>query len=253
MSQADQADQAQALPAWRTCLDVEHQDAQHYLGHVNTGLIGLIEGAPQRFLDIGCANGALGAAVKEKFPGARVVGIEAGEGAAKEAQKRLDRVICHRIEEVDFESADLAGQFDAIIVADILEHLINPWQVLLRMRSALAPGGQVLASIPNVRNFALLTELLLGGRWTYRDRGLLDVTHLRFFTFAEIQQMFQETGYRCEASAANLSPALVPLFKEHSHREKISLRTGRFALDDLTQREFFELCAEQFLLRCRAL
>jgi len=246
------ADRAQTLPAWRTCLDVEQQDAGHYLEHVNAGLVGLIDGAPNRFLDIGCASGALGVALKEKFPGASVVGIEAGRGAAAQAQQRLDRVVCSRIEEVDFSAPDMAGQFDAVIVADILEHLINPWQVLLRLKAALAPGAQVLASIPNVRNLALLSELLLEGRWTYRDRGLLDVTHLRFFTFAEIMEMFEETGYRCEASAANLSPALVPLFKEHSHREKISLRTGRLALADLTQREFFELCAEQFLLRCRA-
>jgi 2-polyprenyl-3-methyl-5-hydroxy-6-metoxy-1,4-benzoquinol methylase len=242
----------QTLPAWRTCLDVEHQEAQHYLEHVNSGLIGLIEGTPRRFLDIGCASGAFGAALKEKYPGAHVVGIEAGQGAAAEARKRLDHVVRARIEEVDFAAPELAGQFDAVIVADILEHLVNPWQLLLRMKAALAPGAQVLASIPNARNLTLLDHLVLDGRWTYLDRGLLDVTHLRFFTLAEILQMFAETGYRCETSAANLTPALAPLFMEYRGREKVTLRRGRLTLTDLTQREFYELCAEQFLLRCRA-
>lgn len=251
MAQTDPEKPPASLPAWRTCLDVEHQDAGHYLGHVNTGLIGLVDGAPRRFLDLGCSSGALGAALKEKFPGASVVGIEAGRAAAAEAEKRIDRVIHARMEDVDFGAAELAGRFDAVIAADILEHLVNPWQALLRVKAALAPGAQLLASIPNARNLLLVAELVIDGRWTYRDRGLLDVTHLRFFTLAEIQRMLEETGYRCEAYAANLSPALIPLYQEHRHREKFSMRYGRLALEGLTQPEFFELCTEQFLVRFR--
>lgn len=251
MSQRDPTNPPVPPPAWRTCLDVEDQDAGHYLGHVNTGLLGLLDGAPRRVLDLGCSNGALGAALKEKFPGASVVGIEAGRAAAAQAGTRIDRVIRARLEDVDFGAPDLAGRFDAVIAADILEHLVNPWQALLRVKAALAPGAQLLASIPNARNLLLVNELVIDGRWTYRDRGLLDVTHLRFFTLAEIQQMFEETGYRCEAYAANLSPALVPLYQEHSHREKFSMRYGRLALEGITQREFYELCTEQFVLRFR--
>lgn len=250
MSQADPA-KAPELPAWRTCLEVEQQGAGHYLEFVNTGLLDLIDGTPRHVLDLGCASGAFGDAVKKKYPGARVVGIEAGRAAAEVARTRLDHVICSRLEDVDLGAADFAGQFDAVIVADILEHLVNPWQLLLRLKAALAPGAQILASIPNVRNLWLLVEVLLEGRWRYRERGLLDVTHLRFFSFDEIQRMFAETGYRCEACSSTLTPALVPLFHEHRRREKISLRVGRLALQDLTQREFYELCTEQFLLRCR--
>lgn len=254
MSQIDpEKSAAAALPAWRTCLDVEHQDAGHYHGYVNTGLLSLVDGVPRRVLDLGCSNGAFGAALKEKFPGASVSGIEAGRAAAAEAGKRLDRVICARVEDVDFGAADLAGQFDLAVAADILEHLVNPWQALLRLKAALAPNAQVLASIPNVRNLALLAELILNGRWTYRERGLLDVTHLRFFTLEEIREMFAQTGYRCEEYKANLTPSLVALFKEHQDREKSSLRAGRVQLEDITQRELYELCSEQFLLRCRSL
>ena len=253
MSQIDPPKTLATLPAWQTCLDVEQQEAGHYLAYVNAGLLGLVDGVPQRILDLGCSSGAFGAALKEKFPGASVTGIEAGRAAAAEAAKHLDRVICERVEDVDFGAADLAGQFDVVVAADILEHLVNPWRALQRLKAALAPNAQILASIPNVRNITLLADVILAGRWTYRDRGLLDVTHLRFFTLGEIQQMFVETGYRCEEYKANLTPALVPLFHEHRAREHSTLRLGRMLLENITQRELFELCAEQFLLRCRAL
>jgi 2-polyprenyl-3-methyl-5-hydroxy-6-metoxy-1,4-benzoquinol methylase len=252
MSQIDPPKTRAALPAWQTCLDVEQQEAGHYLAYVNTGLLSLVDGVPKRILDLGCSSGAFGAALKEKFPGASVTGIEAGRAAAAEAAKRLDRVICERLEDVDFGAPGLAGQFDVVVAADILEHLVNPWQALLRVKGALAPNAQILASIPNVRNLALLSDLMVGGRWTYRELGLLDVTHLRFFTLHEILRMLQETGYRCEEYKANLTPALIALFEERRHQEKSTLRFGRIQLDDVSSRELFELCSEQFLLRCRA-
>jgi len=251
MSQIDPP-KTPALPAWQTCLDIEHQDALHYPEYVNAGLLGLVDGVPRRILDLGCSTGSFGAALKEKFPGAYVAGIEAGRAAADQAEKRLDRVICARVEAVDFDAADLAGQFDAVIAADILEHLVNPWQALLRLRGALAPNAQILASVPNARNLLLLADLVANGRWAYLERGILDVTHLRFFTLSSLRQMFEETGYRCEANAASLTPALVSLYERNSERTKIAVKFGKMHLEDLTKPELYELCAEQFLLRCRA-
>jgi O-antigen biosynthesis protein len=241
-------------PVWQTCLDLEGQQADHYLDFVNQPLLDMVGAAPQRVLELGCAGGMFGLKLKERFPGARVVGIEAGRAAAGVAAKRLDRVICARLEALDFAAEGLAEErFDTVIAADILEHLVNPWDLLVRVRSLLAPNAQLLASIPNVRNLGVVAELLVNGRWQYRDRGLLDITHLRFFTLAEIKRMLDETGYACEEYTATISSGFVSLYEKYKGHEKVAIDIGRVKLADVTPRELFELCAQQFLLRCRAI
>ena len=152
-------------PAWKTCLDIEGQDGAHYLDSVNIGLFDVIAGAPRRVVELGCAGGAFGAALKARHPGAHVTGIEAGRAAAEQAATRIDRVICGRIETTDFAGAGfLPGEFDTVVAADILEHLVNPWDALVRLRPFLAPDAQVVASIPNVRNALLIAALAVNGR-----------------------------------------------------------------------------------------
>jgi 2-polyprenyl-3-methyl-5-hydroxy-6-metoxy-1,4-benzoquinol methylase len=89
-------------------------------------------------------------------------------------------------------------QFDYIIFADVLEHLVDPWATLKHYSQLLTSGGKIIASIPNVRNLGLLYNLIIKGRWTYSDSGLLDRTHLRFFTRVEIQDLFSESGLTIE-------------------------------------------------------
>jgi O-antigen biosynthesis protein len=245
------APERSALP-WQTCLDIAGQEPEHYPDSANMALFEVIEGTPRRVLELGCASGTFGAALKARFPQATVVGIEAGRAAAAAAAARLDRVICARVEEVDFEAAGLArGEFDTVIAADILEHLVNPWEALVRLKPLLAPNAQVVASIPNVRNAILIAALALNGRWQYRERGLLDITHLRFFTLEEIRRMFAETGYRFEQHAVNLSPPLADLYRQNVGREKVTIQLGRLCLADVTPAELAELCAEQFVVRAR--
>ena len=239
-------------PAWKTCLDIEGQDAAHYLDAVNVGLFNAIAGTPRRVLELGCSGGAFGAALKARYPGAHVTGIEAGRAAAERAATRIDRVICGRIEATDFAAAGLLpGEFDTLIAADILEHLTNPWDALVRLRPFLTPDAQVVASIPNVRNAILIAALAVNGRWQYRERGLLDVTHLRFFTLEEIRRMFLETGYRYEYHMVNLSAPLAELYQNNVGSEKITLQLGRLTLSDVRPAELSELCAEQFFVRAR--
>jgi len=238
--------------AWQTCLDVDGQDAGHYLDYFNAPLLGLVTAAPRRVLELGCASGMFGAKLKERFPTACVVGVEASRDAAAAAAGRLDRVICARLEALDFAAEGLRhGEFDLVIAADILEHLVNPWDLLVRLRPFLAPEALVLASIPNVRNLQLVTNLLVNGLWPYAERGLLDVTHLRFFTLEEIRRMFAETGYAMQGFDINLSPSLAPLWEQNRDKEQVSLRVGRFTLDNVTPRELAQLCAEQFLVKAR--
>jgi 2-polyprenyl-3-methyl-5-hydroxy-6-metoxy-1,4-benzoquinol methylase len=240
-------------PPWQTCLDIEGQDADHYLDFVNENLYAGIDGEPGRVLELGCAAGMFGKVLKERHPGTHVTGIEAGRAAAEKAATRIDRVICARIEEVDFGANGIGpGTFDLVIAGDILEHLHNPWSVLARLRPLIAPGGRVVASIPNVRNLTVISALVLNGRFQYAERGLLDITHLRFFTFNEIRAMLEQTGYELEGYLSTLSPLLSQLVKDNEGREKITLQHGRFTLTDITQAELRELCTEQYIVRARA-
>ena len=240
------------LPAWRTCLDFRSQDAGHYNDLVFEPLLELLAEPPRRVLELGCAGGALGAELKARHPGATVVGVDAGEAAAQRAESRLDRVVCASLDDLDLAAAGFRqGEFDTVIAADVLEHLVNPWGLLDRLRTFLAPRAQVLTSIPNVRNLTVTANLLLGGRFEYEERGLLDVTHLRFFTLESMRRMFQETGYVVDEIRSLLLPALEKLYSSYAEKSRGVLRLGRLTIENVTPQELTELCAAQFLLRCR--
>jgi SAM-dependent methyltransferase len=159
-------------------------------------LLDLLSQAPAHMLDVGCGNGATGALAKMRWPGVRVTGIEIVPEAAERAAQRLDRVIAGSAETLDFSAAGL-HDIDAVLLADVLEHLLDPWSFLERLRGALAPHAVVAASIPNVANLWLLDELA-AGRFDYSDDGLLDRTHVRFFTRKSIGELFERTGYTIE-------------------------------------------------------
>jgi SAM-dependent methyltransferase len=126
--------------------------------------------------------------------GCTVVGIEIDRDAAALAEQHTERVIVGDAETIDY-AAELAGEeFDVVMFADILEHLKEPADVLRRVRPFIAENGVVVASIPNIAH-ASVRLALLGGEFRYREWGLLDDMHLRFFTRASIQDLFEETGY----------------------------------------------------------
>jgi O-antigen biosynthesis protein len=238
------------LPAWRTCLDIEAQSADHYLDHWNAPLMEMVQEPPRRVLELGCAGGMFGAKLKEKFPAAHVTGVEAGHAAAEKAATRLDRVVRTRLENLDFTAQGMTpGEFDLVIAADILEHLVNPWEFLVRLRPHLAAGGVLLSSMPNVRNLNLVMDLVVNGRWRYAERGILDVTHVRFFTLEEMRIMFVETGYAPEGFTAIFSPSLVAAWEQYQGAERLNLSSGRVTIENVTRAELAELCAEQFLMR----
>lgn len=247
------SDVSNSSPIWKRCLDFDSQDAGHYHDYVHTPLFDLIDGAPKRVLDLGCATGAFGAELMRRFPGASVVGIEAGRAAAEKAGTRLERVVHTRLEELCFADQGFQpGEFDTVIAADILEHLVNPWELLVRLRPFLAPKAQIVASIPNIRNLTVVSSLLQGGRFEYDERGLLDITHLRFFTLQGIRRLFEETGYVLERDVAIILPSLEPVYRSYQGRGPARIKIGRMTLSDITQQELTELCAAQFLTRSRA-
>jgi methionine biosynthesis protein MetW len=150
----------------------------------------LVPASARRILDMGCSSGALGAALKER-QGAEVVGIELDEAYARDAEKRLDRVVCADLE-TGLEQ-DL-GAFDCVIAADVLEHLVDPWRVLRRATGLLEPGGAAIVSLPNVRYYRTFRELGARGRWPREPEGLFDATHLRWFTLADARELLEQAG-----------------------------------------------------------
>lgn len=166
------------------------EKSEHYYNAANPNLLKHIKKEWKEVLDIGCSSGTLGAAIKEN--GTRVSGIEAFPEAAEKAKERLDHVILGDIEKIDLPYEE--EQFDCILFGDVLEHLFDPWAVIEKVKPYIKQNGVILASIPNVAHISVLAPLL-AGNWTYTEYGLLDKTHIRFFTFNEMLRMFLKAGY----------------------------------------------------------
>ncbi len=145
-----------------------------------------------RVLDIGCGSGQLGEHLKSDKH-CIVVGIEIDKAKANQAQERLDDVINSDIELID----NLAnyGRFDAIIFADSLEHLRYPAITLERLSRCLNTDGYFLISLPNIANWRIRLQLLLG-KFDYQESGILDKTHLHFFTLSTAQKLVEQSGFK---------------------------------------------------------
>ena len=145
-------------------------------------------------LDVGCWMGAFGLALKQQRGVAEVWGLEPNPAQASAAGQRLDRVVVGTFPDAAAESPLSERTFGCITFCDSLEHMIDPWAALTAARQLLRPNGTVVASVPNVRHAHVPAELLRG-RWSYRDNGILDRTHLRFFTRASLRELFEEAGF----------------------------------------------------------
>jgi 2-polyprenyl-3-methyl-5-hydroxy-6-metoxy-1,4-benzoquinol methylase len=143
-------------------------------------------------LEVGCAAGNFGQELKRR--GVREVwGVEVVESAARNAERVLDRVVVGDI--ADAIDQLPAGYFDIVVFNDVLEHLIDPFTVLARIKTRIKPGGVVISSIPNIRYYPIFRELVLHKMWEYQEQGILDRTHLRFFTTRSIHLMYERLGY----------------------------------------------------------
>ena len=161
----------------------------------------------KKILDVGCGAAEFSSVLKEKS-GAGVWGIEINAEVATSAGRKLDKVIVGDVEGAVDALPD--EYFDCIIFNDVLEHLVDPYSVLRSFSSKLEEGGIVVCSIPNIRHFSVLFELIVLKKWEYRDHGVLDRTHLRFFTRSSIKNMFDACGYDLiELSGINRSKSIL--------------------------------------------
>jgi 2-polyprenyl-3-methyl-5-hydroxy-6-metoxy-1,4-benzoquinol methylase len=142
-------------------------------------------------LDVGCSRGATAAALRARGV-AWIAGIEPDPEDAAAAAEAYDEVLCARLESV---AADFAGRFDAVLFGDVLEHLEDPSEALVRVRPWLKPGGAIVASVPNLGHWAVVDDLLRG-RFDYVPYSLLSGTHVRFFTRRTLTDLFEASGYR---------------------------------------------------------
>lgn len=145
-----------------------------------------------RVLETGCANGRFTRVLVEH--GCTVVGVELDPVAAVQAASYCEQVITGNLEDSGLREQIPYG-FDVILFGDVLEHLVRPWEVLTSLRSRLNPSGFVVVSIPNIAHWDTRIGLLRGN-FDYQDTGLLDSTHLRFFTQRMLWEMMEQTGYR---------------------------------------------------------
>jgi 2-polyprenyl-3-methyl-5-hydroxy-6-metoxy-1,4-benzoquinol methylase len=172
------------MPTYDAAVDAAAENNSHAL------MLRLV-GPDRRVLDVGCATGYLGKALMDQ--GCRVSGVEYDPEAAARATEVLDEVLVADLETADLVEHFGAGSFDVLAFGDVLEHLRDPSAVLRAAVPLLADKGSVVISIPNVTHAALRLALLQG-RWTYSDRGLLDRTHVQFFTRGTLLGMLRESG-----------------------------------------------------------
>jgi 2-polyprenyl-3-methyl-5-hydroxy-6-metoxy-1,4-benzoquinol methylase len=181
-----------------------------YYTSARTDIAPMIPSSVVRILEVGCGSGNTLEYLKQNGIGTWHGGIEINAGMAREASGKVDRVWIGAVEEVlaAEDGIRAAEDFDVILCLDVLEHLLDPWTVLKRLVVHLAMGGTVIASIPNIRFYKVVLPLLLKGKWSYEERGVLDSTHLRFFTRETAVAMVRDAGL--EIAAVEPSTALKP-------------------------------------------
>lgn len=151
-------------------------------------------------LDVGAGRGGFCNNMRQRLPNAEVWGIEPNLEAATEAESRADRIVRGLFP--DDMPAD-APLFDVITFGDVIEHVADPWALLERTKEHLAPRGVIVASIPNMRHWTVLNSLIRYGDFTYRSSGIMDKTHLRFFTQRTMLDLFDHCGYEVRSCEPN--------------------------------------------------
>jgi len=171
-----------------------------YPDFANPELLDRIPLTAATVLDVGCAHGALGAEYLRRNPNARVLGIDLNAEAIADAKARITEAFCGDVEKHPMPFSVPEG-IDCIIYGDVLGQLADPWAVITEQVKYLAPGGTVLVCMPNVENW-MLAGRLLTGKFDYEEQGLLDRTHLRWFTSRMMGRALQAAGL----DLADLSP-----------------------------------------------
>ncbi|HQA81613.1 MAG TPA: class I SAM-dependent methyltransferase [Methanoregulaceae archaeon] len=164
-----------------------------YFGSGRREMLPFVPLSVKRLLDIGCGAGTFGANIKAR-QNCEVWGIEMDAKQGQEASRILDKVIIGdavgKLDEIP------PSFFDCIVCNDLLEHLVDPFSFLKRLRRPMVSEGILVASVPNVRYYRVLKDLIIHRDWKYKEPGVLDIDHLRFFTRKSMIRMFTDGGWK---------------------------------------------------------
>ncbi len=214
-----------------------------YYAQARREIIRQVPASARRILDVGCGHGATGHILRSER-GAEVIGLEIHAEVAEVARQNLSQVVVGDVESMALPFAE--GSFDCIVLADVLEHMIDPWRAVAKLKPLLAPGGSMVASLPNIRNIGVIAKLI-EGRWDYADQGILDRTHLRFFALNNVIEMFQQAGLQTNLRDVIRDPQFAGIDLSRMNQAE-TLDLGRLAIKDVTKADAAEFTAIQFVL-----
>jgi O-antigen biosynthesis protein len=224
--------------------------AEDYYSHPRPEVRALFPPSARFVVDVGCGAGTLGAAIKREHPGTQVRGIEIVPEAAARAAQVLDDVV---VGSGDGAMPESWPPPDCVILADVLEHMADPWAALRRWRARIRDGGYLLVSLPNAAHSSVIAGLWRG-RWDYVDEGVLDRTHLRFFTRATALELVTGLGFEVEVvrRAIKLPGENLPWKVVASSLAVVCEREERGRRVPTWLVRVLDLCSYQILLRARA-
>lgn len=226
-------------------------DPLRYDGHTKdpaeaAAMVAALVGPSARVLDVGCGTGSVSKIIVE-ITGAELTGIEPDSQRAAVARARGINVIQGLFDEKII--ADL-GKFDVVVFADVLEHLPDPSSALRLAHRVLIPNGAVVASIPNIAHWSVRLDLLRG-RFDYQPYGIMDATHLRWFTEKSVRGLFESSGYQIER-IDHTAGILLPAYQEYFLWRHFRPRRYRIPAVHFLARHFPRLFGCQHVVRaCR--
>jgi 2-polyprenyl-3-methyl-5-hydroxy-6-metoxy-1,4-benzoquinol methylase len=198
-----------------------------YYAHARPELVAQIDPGPGNVvLDVGCGEGALAASLKQSGRAGEIWGVELVTEAAERARasgvfdELLVGDLAQRVTELP------RAHFTHVVAGDVLEHLVDPWTTLKALRGTMREGGKLVCSIPNIRNLSFLARLAFIGRFEYRDHGVMDRTHLRFFARRDARDLLAGAGF----SRIDIGPA--------RPKRSLAYRAARMFLGDLAIKSF---------------
>ena len=186
----------------------------------NPDLLQMIPATSMRLIEIGCSSGALAREFKKINPLCDYLGIDIDESYSTQAQRHCDRTMALDIEQADEQFFVEQSQRDCWIFGDTLEHLRDPWRILKKIREHLPRNGCVVACVPNAQHWTVVAKLCIGD-FRYENSGLLDRTHLRWFTRQTLVETFTGAGFAIQAGFPRVFP--------EPYREKILPVIGAMA------------------------
>lgn len=168
-----------------------------YYSVVRKEVMDLLPPKARKVLDVGCGYGVTSAHLKRIGRAEHTFGVEFEPTAAAEARKQLDKVWQWDLNAERTIPPELKQeQFDLVLCLHVLEHLMDPWSILRQLHEVMAPGGRLVAAVPNIRHFRTLFPLFFRGEFDYVDAGTMDRGHIRFFTKKSFTTLLEKSGFR---------------------------------------------------------